>query len=63
MRLCSGRPPTRRHGRGGRQLCGLCRNQDAEFVDKNLTKHRHQACVSDAGKLAGEIVRGRVLAA
>ena len=39
MRLCSGRPPTRRHGRGGRQLCGLCRNQDAEFVDKNLTKH------------------------
>lgn len=42
MRSCSGRPPTRRHGRGGRQLCGLCRNQDAEFVDKNLTKHtRH----------------------
>lgn len=39
MRSCSGRPPTRRHGRGGRQLCGLCRNQDAEFVDKSLTKH------------------------
>ena len=39
MRSCSGRPPTRRRGRGGRDLCGLRRNQDAEFVDKNLTKH------------------------
>ena len=41
MRSCSGRPPTRRHGRGGRQLCGLRRNQDAEFVDKSLTKHTY----------------------
>lgn len=65
MRSCSGRPPTRRHGRGGRQLCRLRRNQDAEFVDKNLTKHTParrfaRGRRSAAARLPACLRRGRV---
>ena len=40
-------------GHGGRQLCRLRRNQDAEFVDKNLTKHK-KATLSFDGQITSQ---------